>query len=102
MFCFQCQEAAKGQGCTIKGMCGKENDTADLQDLLIYNLKGIAVIASKARAAGLNVPEKTGLFIAQGLFTTITNANFNDENIKLNIEYLEKCILSAGSTGPRP
>ncbi|OGR25196.1 MAG: hydroxylamine reductase [Desulfobacterales bacterium RIFOXYA12_FULL_46_15] len=81
MFCFQCQEAAKGQGCTIKGMCGKENDTADLQDLLIYNLKGIAVIASKARAAGLNVPEKTGLFIAQGLFTTITNANFNDENI---------------------
>lgn len=81
MFCFQCQEAAKGEGCTIKGMCGKEGDTADLQDLLIYNLKGIAVIANKARAAGVNVPEKTGLFIAQGLFTTITNVNFNDEAI---------------------
>ncbi|MCM2283583.1 MAG: hydroxylamine reductase [Desulfobacula sp.] len=81
MFCFQCQETAKNQGCTIKGMCGKEGSTADLQDLLIYNLKGIAVIASKARAAGLQVPEKTGLFIAQALFTTITNANFNDENI---------------------
>jgi hydroxylamine reductase len=81
MFCFQCQEAAKGQGCTIKGMCGKEGNTADLQDLLIYNLKGIAVIANKAKAAGLQVPEKTGLFIAQALFTTITNANFNDENI---------------------
>ena len=81
MFCFQCQEAAKGQGCTIKGMCGKEGDTADLQDLLIYNLKGIAVIASKAKAAGIMVPEKTGQFIAQGLFTTITNANFNGENI---------------------
>jgi len=81
MFCFQCQETAKNQGCTIKGMCGKEGSTADLQDLLIYNLKGIAVIASKAGAAGLQVPEKTGLFIAQALFTTITNANFNDEDI---------------------
>jgi len=81
MFCFQCQEAAKGQGCTIKGMCGKEGATADLQDLLIYNLKGIAVIADKAKAAGLKVSDNTGKFIAQGLFTTITNANFNDENI---------------------
>ncbi len=81
MFCFQCQEAAKGEGCTIKGMCGKEGDTSDLQDLLIYNLKGIAVIAQKAQAAGVNVPDKAGRFIAQGLFTTITNANFNDENI---------------------
>jgi hydroxylamine reductase len=81
MFCFQCQETAKNQGCTIKGMCGKEGSTADLQDLLIYNLKGIAVIASKAQAAGLQVPENIGLFIAQALFTTITNANFNDEDI---------------------
>ncbi|MBU1340340.1 MAG: hydroxylamine reductase, partial [Proteobacteria bacterium] len=81
MFCFQCQEAAKGQGCTIKGMCGKENDTSDLQDLLIYNLKGIAVIANKAKAAGVTVSAQTGKFIAKGLFTTITNANFNDENI---------------------
>ena len=81
MFCFQCQEAAKGEGCTIKGMCGKENDTSDLQDLLIYNLKGIAVIADKAKAAGIEVSEATGKFIAQGLFTTITNTNFNDENI---------------------
>ena len=81
MFCFQCQETAKNQGCTIKGMCGKEGSTADLQDLLIYNLKGIAVIAGKVKAAGLQVPEKTGLFIAQALFTTITNANFNDEDM---------------------
>ena len=81
MFCFQCQEAAKGEGCTIKGMCGKENDTSDLQDLLIYNLKGIAVIADKAKAAGVEVSDAAGKFIAQGLFTTITNTNFNDENI---------------------
>ena len=81
MFCFQCQEAAKGQGCTVKGMCGKEADTSDLQDLLIYNLKGIGVIAKKAMAAGVDVPGTTGNFVAQGLFTTITNANFDDENI---------------------
>ncbi|MCF6247789.1 MAG: hydroxylamine reductase [Desulfobacula sp.] len=81
MFCFQCQEAAKGEGCTIKGMCGKEGATSDLQDLLIYNLKGIAVVAKQAKAAGIDVPGSTGHFIAQGLFTTITNANFNDENL---------------------
>lgn len=81
MFCFQCQEAAKGQGCTIKGMCGKEETTAQLQDLLIYNLKGIGVIASKSKAAGIDVQQTAGLFVAQALFTTITNANFNDENI---------------------
>ncbi len=81
MFCFQCQEAAKNEGCTIKGMCGKEGSTADLQDLLIYNLKGIAVIAQKSKAAGVAVPTSAAAFIGQGLFTTITNANFNDENL---------------------
>jgi len=81
MFCFQCQETAKNQGCTIKGMCGKENDTANLQDLLIYNLKGIAVIAEQAKAKGAEVPNSAGLFIAQALFTTITNTNFDDDKI---------------------
>ncbi len=81
MFCYQCQEAAKGEGCTIKGMCGKEGTTADLQDLLIYNLKGIGVIASKAQAEGVDIPETAGRFVAQALFTTITNANFNDEDV---------------------
>jgi hydroxylamine reductase len=81
MFCFQCQEAAKNEGCTIKGMCGKENTTANLQDLLIFNLKGIAVLAQKSKAAGVTVPNSAAAFIAQGLFTTITNANFNDENL---------------------
>lgn len=81
MFCFQCQETAKNQGCTIKGMCGKENTTANLQDLLIFNLKGIALIADKARAAGVDVPSATGVFLAKALFTTITNMNFDDENL---------------------
>ena len=82
MFCFQCQEAAKNTGCTIKGVCGKENDTAILQDLLIYNLKGISVMATKARAKGAVLPRQTGLFVAQALFTTITNTNFNDEKLE--------------------
>ncbi len=81
MFCFQCQEAAKNEGCTIKGMCGKENSTANLQDLLVFNLKGIAVIAQKSKAAGVAVPNSAAAFLGQGLFTTITNANFNDENL---------------------
>jgi len=81
MFCFQCQETAKNQGCTIKGVCGKENDTANLQDLLIYNLKGISVIASAAKAKGALIPKKTGLFVAQALFTTITNTNYDDESL---------------------
>ncbi|MCP4021701.1 MAG: hydroxylamine reductase, partial [Desulfobacteraceae bacterium] len=87
MFCFQCQEAAKGTGCTVKGMCGKENDTANLQDLLIYNLKGISVIAGKAKAEGAQISKNVGEFVAKGLFTTITNANFNDENL---IDWINK------------
>jgi hydroxylamine reductase (hybrid-cluster protein) len=74
MFCFQCQEAANGTGCTIQGVCGKKETTANLQDLLIYDLKGIAVLAKGFKAAGVAVNNGTGLFLAQGLFTTITNA----------------------------
>ena len=81
MFCFQCQETAKNQGCTINGMCGKKGSTANLQDLLIYHLKGIAVLAQTAKESGMDVPEANGQFIAEGLFTTITNANFNDEDL---------------------
>lgn len=75
MFCYQCQETAKNSGCTLRGVCGKQESTANLQDLLIYVLKGISAVAD---AAGETDP-KTGLFIAQSLFTTITNANFDDD-----------------------
>lgn len=94
MFCFQCQETAKNSGCTLRGVCGKQESTSNLQDLLIYVLKGIS---SVAEAAGDTDP-KTGLFIAQSLFTTITNANFDDdvfiarirEALKLREELKEK------------
>ena len=52
MFCFQCQETAKNSGCTVKGVCGKPEETADLQDLLIYVCKGISVYARKLKAKG--------------------------------------------------
>lgn len=98
MFCFQCQEAAKNQGCTIKGMCGKENTTANLQDLLIYNLKGIAVVAKASKAAGVAVPDSAAVFIGQALFTTITNANFNDVNLTnwiVKAQVLKKELMAA-------
>ena len=81
MFCFQCQETAKGQGCTVKGVCGKDENVAVLQDLLIFHLKGISLIANKAQAGGAEVSEGTGRFIAQALFTTLTNVNFDDDSI---------------------
>lgn len=98
MFCFQCQETVKNQGCTVRGVCGKENDTAILQDLLIYNLKGISVIADKAKAAGEEIPKNIGLFIAQALFTTITNANFNENDITewiINAQKVKKELLGS-------
>ncbi len=78
MFCFQCQETAKNQGCTVRGVCGKDADVANLQDLLIWLLKGISFYGVRARELGISDPE-TDLFVAQALFATITNANFDPE-----------------------
>jgi len=74
MFCYQCQEAAKGTGCTIQGVCGKDDKLANLQDLLIYTLKGISVFSTKTKR-DYEVDE----FVFTGLFNTITNANFDKE-----------------------
>jgi len=83
MFCYQCQEAAKNTGCTIKGVCGKNESTAGLQDLLIYNLKGIALFGERLYKNG-KLDNVTGRFVAESLFATITNANFdNNRFIKL-------------------
>ena len=90
MFCFQCQETAKNTGCTVKGVCGKPEDTANFQDLLIYVLRGIAVYSEKASELGISNKEN-GLFVAQALFTTITNANWdNDRFIELIKEGLNR------------
>lgn len=76
MFCYQCQETSKNVGCTVVGVCGKTPEVTNLQDLLIYVLKGISIYAEKAKQVGINDAE-TGLFIAKNLFSTITNVNFD-------------------------
>ncbi len=78
MFCFQCQETAKNTGCTVKGVCGKPEETANLQDLLIHVLKGLAIYGEKAGEVGISNKDN-GLFAAKGLFATITNANWDDD-----------------------
>jgi hydroxylamine reductase len=77
MFCFQCQETAKNTGCTVKGVCGKPEETANLQDLLIFVLKGISVYGEKLKELGA-ADRSNDDFISQGLFATITNANWDD------------------------
>ncbi|RKY10812.1 MAG: hydroxylamine reductase [Planctomycetota bacterium] len=77
MFCYQCQETLKNQGCTVNGICGKKGETANLQDLLIHTVKGISVVAEKAGTVDKNV----GHYIAKALFTTITNVSFDDDRL---------------------
>jgi len=79
MFCFQCQETAKGAGCTRKGVCGKEADVANMQELLIYVCKGISVYSTRARKLGME-NLTVNKFIIDSLFMTITNANFDRED----------------------
>ncbi len=81
MFCFQCQETAKGTGCTIQGVCGKKADTSRWQDLLLGVARGVATISDSLRNAGVQVEQEVGDYIVDALFATITNANFDDQAI---------------------
>ncbi len=85
MFCYQCQETARGTGCTVRGVCGKTADVANLQDLLIYTLVGISIYNVEARQAGIAKPV-VDKFIMEGLFATITNANFDKQDFVANIK----------------
>jgi hydroxylamine reductase len=84
MFCYQCQEAAKGEGCQIQGVCGKKEGTAKLQDLLIYSKKGIAEVVTKGNL-DVNELKQVNHQILTSLFITITNANFDDDAIEAQI-----------------
>ncbi|MRT93050.1 hydroxylamine reductase [Ancylomarina sp. 16SWW S1-10-2] len=106
MFCYQCQEAAKGTGCTVAGVCGKKEDLANMQDLLIFVLKGVSIFATKARELGIE-NEKANKLVFDGLFMTITNANFDKdrfidiirEGLKIR-EELKGAYLKAGGVVP--
>ena len=79
MFCNQCEQAAHCKGCTAVGICGKQPDVAALQDLLVYALKGISLHAVKGREAGI-IDRDVNEFTVKGLFSTLTNVNFDAEN----------------------
>ena len=81
MFCFQCQETAKGTGCTVKGVCGKMSSTSAMMDMLLFSVRGIAIVANTLRNGHRKIDEKINLFIVDALCTTITNANFDDQRI---------------------
>ncbi|KAB8142839.1 hydroxylamine reductase [Chloroflexia bacterium SDU3-3] len=90
MFCYQCQETSKNSGCDIRGICGKDETIAALQDELLYALKGLAAVGVRALDSGIN-DTATGIFIAQGLFATLTNVNFDGERIcQLTREAVER------------
>ena len=87
MFCYQCQETAGNKGCTINGVCGKNNITSNLQDLLVFVTKSLSYVLRLARKEGINIPKEVNHIISENLFITITNANFDDEAICDAIDY---------------
>jgi hydroxylamine reductase len=102
MFCYQCQETARGTGCTMRGVCGKTEEVAKLQDLLIYTLKGIAVIATKATPDVREMPE-VNRQVLSSLFMTITNANFDANALESQIKRmlaLRDAIRASAHDGP--
>lgn len=84
MFCYQCQEASKGTGCSVMGVCGKTPEVANLQDLLVYTVKGIAEVVVKG-SLDVDSLGRVNEMVLDSLFKTITNANFDPEAIKTQI-----------------
>jgi hydroxylamine reductase len=106
MFCFQCQETAKGTGCTIAGVCGKSEKVANMMDLLVYLTKGVSFYTVRNRELGIE-NNAAGRFIVESLFMTITNANFDYDRFVTRIrealtlrEELKATYLKAGGKLP--
>ena len=98
MFCFQCQETAKGTGCTIKGVCGKEAETSKWQDLLLSVVRGVGTIQHEL---GETASNEVADFLIDAMFSTITNANFDDQSILNKVDTgiaLKKQLLEKAST----
>lgn len=102
MFCFQCEQTAKGEGCKIMGVCGKTGDVAALQDLLIYALKGLSVVATEGRKVGV-VDRDVNVFTCEATFSTLTNVDFDSARIEVLIrkavelrEQLKAKVKAAG------
>ena len=89
MFCYQCEQTAKGEGCMKAGVCGKDADVAALQDVLVYALKGLSAVALDARGAGI-VDHDINVFTVKTLFSTLTNVDFDPERF---VELIRKCVV---------
>jgi len=106
MFCFQCEQTSKGEGCTKIGVCGKQPEVAALQDLLVYALKGLSQYAIEGRKVGVNDPE-VDRFTSKALFSTLTNVDFDptrfveliNETVKRREAHKEKVRSAGGKTG---
>ncbi len=94
MFCNQCEQTARGAGCDIRGVCGKAPEVALLQDILIYQLKGIGYLAHKARALGA-IDERIDRHTIEALFSTVTNVNFSETRLEELVREGEECRSAA-------
>ncbi len=88
MFCYQCEQAAKGEGCTVLGVCGKNAEVATLQDLLIYSLQGLSQVAVEGRKAGVSDRE-VNVFTVEAAFSTLTNVDFDPERF---VGLINRCV----------
>jgi len=88
MFCYQCEQTAKGEGCTKIGVCGKQPDVAELQDLLIYALKGLSLYAVEGRKVGV-VDNEINVFTCECVFSTLTNVDFDAERF---VGLIKRCV----------
>ena len=86
MFCYQCQETNKGIGCLLKGVCGKNSSTSAAMDLLLFVVRGVSIVADALRTNGQTVNKEVNGFVIDALFSTITNANFDDESILKRVD----------------
>ena len=102
MFCNQCEQTAKGEACTAKGVCGKTADLADLQDLLMHAVRGLCHFATEGRRVGVNESE-VNRFICKAIFSTLTNVNFDEsrfqELINQTVDYQEKLKEKVAKAG---
>jgi hydroxylamine reductase len=108
MFCYQCEQTAKGEGCTVLGVCGKDPKVAALQDLLIYSLQGLSQVAVAGRKVGVSDRE-VNIFTCEASFATLTNVDFDpqrfvpliNQSVKLR-EQLKAKVKAAGGQADFP
>jgi len=104
MFCYQCEQTAKGEGCTVLGVCGKDSKVAALQDLLIYGLQGLSQVAVAGRKVGVSDPD-ANVFTLDACFSTLTNVDFDPQRfvtlINQCVELREKLKAKVKAAGGR-